>query len=111
MKRRRKMMEVMVAGQKFKVSWKHMRETVPTESGYLREDRSTVCRIHNESGVLEAEDVATVGYGDSFNKAFGRRLSLTRALKTAEFNKAVRNVFWNKYFEVHKDPRGYGKDK
>lgn len=39
---------------------------------------------------------------DNFNKAFGRKLSLTRALEDTEFPKEIRKAIWETYWDMVK---------
>jgi hypothetical protein len=58
----------------------------------------TECIIEKDGEIL-AEGEAFCGLGDHFDKAVGRKISLTRALKEID-DKEFSAVVWNKYIET-----------
>ena len=72
-----------------KIDWHHNVENKTT---------SCVLTVIIQDGVLsypkEFVAVAKCGHGDQFSKQSGRKLSLTRVLKTANLTKEARAFIW-----------------
>lgn len=88
-------MEVKVDGKQYRVNFAHLK--------YDDGERVTVCSFglpvaKGELPKVLATGVARCSKHDNFNKATGRKLSLTRALNGVEFTKSQRTQVWNQYF-------------
>ena len=59
------------------------------------EERGTVCRIFNEVGDQVTYGVSNVHPQDNFCKEKGRKIALSRAIKS--WDKAYREQVWNEY--------------
>jgi len=62
----------------------------------------TTCFIYSidkGESFLEADSVAWCSREDQFSRSFGRKLSLTRSLDQAGFDKPTRSLFWEAYFK------------
>ena len=59
------------------------------------EERGTVCRIFNEVGEQVVYGVSNVHPQDNFCKEKGRKIALSRAIKS--WDKAYREQVWNEY--------------
>lgn len=70
-----------------------------TENTFIRwehkNQKQTTCVVERDGVVFTA--VAKAGHGDEFRKAIGRKLSLSRAIRS--FSKAERTVIWNQLRE------------
>lgn len=78
----------------FQVKWQHF-------------TKMTVCNIFKLSTsnniTFPTPQIIAVGYAicsekDNYSKEIGRKISLTRALKSCEFPKSDRKYIWDKYF-------------
>ena len=58
-------------------------------------ERGTVCRVYNEDGVQVTYGVSNVHPQDNFCKEKGRKIALSRAIKTWE--KDYRTQVWEEY--------------
>ena len=58
-------------------------------------ERGTVCRIFNEVGEQVVYGVSNVHPQDNFCKEKGRKIALSRAIKS--WDKAYREQVWNEY--------------
>ena len=58
-------------------------------------ERATTCIIFNEEGVEVSSGVANVHPKDNFNKEKGRKIALSRAIKT--WDKEYRSQVWSEY--------------
>ena len=59
------------------------------------QERGTVCRIFNEAGEQVIYGVSNVHPQDNFCKERGRKIALSRAIKS--WDKAYREQVWNEY--------------
>ena len=59
------------------------------------QERGTVCRIFNEAGEQVIYGVSNVHPQDNFCKEKGRKIALSRAIKS--WDKAYREQVWNEY--------------
>lgn len=96
-------MKFIVSDCIYNIRFQHDRDPIPVASklapgGYLHPKVSTYCTIRNE------QTNETVGFGvshcsdsDNFNKAYGRKLSLTRALEHMACSRTKRTAFWRAY--------------
>lgn len=64
----------------------------------------TICKLLD--GKVQPPDEITYAVGtavcfkpDNFNKGMGRRIALTKALKSANLDKPARTAVWQAYFE------------
>lgn len=102
-------------GIKYQVSWKHLTKTDQfTTIQYLADNFKmdkksllelpdfkavTVCYLREDKErPIDTEPVA-IGFAycselDQFNRKVGRRISLTRALKNAEYDRKLRSIIW-----------------
>lgn len=63
----------------------------------------TVCNIENTPGGIGIWfGVARCSAYDRFTKEYGRKISLTRAMKAAGLNKQERTLIWKDYFNRKK---------
>lgn len=90
------MMNIELDNRKFRIGFRHL---VPLE---------TVCIIKyvpggDESHVLIAEGVALCSEQDTFCRTTGRKVSLARALKNANFSKKSRKTVWDLYNKMVKN--------
>lgn len=86
-------MKMEVNGQTFYVDWFYFRS-----KGH---PVGVDCRITLPGFVKYCQGSAYCDPRDKFNKEFGRKLSLTRALKYGNFTKDARRQVWEHYrFEV-----------
>lgn len=58
-------------------------------------ERGTVCRVFNEAGDQVTYGVSNVHPQDNFCKEKGRKIALSRAIKS--WDKAYREQVWNEY--------------
>lgn len=58
-------------------------------------ERGTVCRVFNEAGNQVVYGVSNVHPKDNFCKEKGRKIALSRAIKS--WDKAYREQVWNEY--------------
>ena len=65
------------------------------------QERGTVCRVFNEVGDQVTYGVSNVHPQDNFCKEKGRKIALSRAIKTWE--KDYRTQVWNEYREWGKN--------
>ncbi len=93
------MFEVTVNSQRYHVRFSHTPHDMPV--------RATVCRIYavEDTGLSPlpdkpvAQGSAVFGIKDAFVRNTGRKRSMARALKQANFEKGDRHAFWDAYFE------------
>ncbi len=57
----------------------------------------TFCII-NSNGHFVSDGLAACSWADNFSRSIGRKISLSRALKSAFDKKEVRRLFWENYF-------------
>jgi hypothetical protein len=76
-------MKIEINDKKYYVKFKHIRKTT-TICNIISQDKNTI-------------GVSTKHPKDNFNKERGRKISLTRALITANLNKEERKEFWKVY--------------
>lgn len=79
-------MRIKIDGRDY--SFKFMHNTIGKERG-------TVCRVFNEVGDQVTYGVSNVHPQDNFCKERGRKIALSRAIKSWE--KAYREQVWNEY--------------
>ena len=61
----------------------------------------TNCSISSDNGKVHVARGKTVLHeGDNYDKNFGRKLSLARALKNGGFSTPERTLFWEAYFKA-----------
>ena len=91
------MFNVTIKEKEYKVKFDHRR-------GYSVLKDSTRCTIDN---IVKKRYEYRVSYGkaylhpkDNYDKNFGRKLSLARALKNGGFNTKERTLFWEAYFKT-----------
>lgn len=65
------------------VNWEH------------KHQKETICTVDRDGVIFTA--ISKTGHGDEFRKAIGRKLSLTRAIRT--FTKQERTQIWNTLIE------------
>lgn len=58
-----------------------------------------MCTITSKDNELLAEGVAAVSKTDQFQRKFGRKICLQRALKQLPLSQAERKLVWDKFFE------------
>lgn len=79
-------MQVIVNESPIRVGFKHI---VPFE---------TQCFIRKQDTLI-ATGFASCSDSDNFERAIGRKVSLSRALRNAGFDKITRRFIWEHYFE------------
>lgn len=70
----------------------------PREDG--TKGRCTECYIESGDDIISA--YAYCHPEDAFNKAVGRKIALTRALRAWKFNKKLRTKIWKQYLTLVK---------
>ena len=91
-------MKLKAQNQEFEVRFKHDSFTHSTKL------RRTSCVIRDDRDVLVGAGFAQCSENDHFEKAIGRKVSFTRALKSANLPKEVRRELWKAYFEAIESP-------
>lgn len=81
-------MKIEVKGETLFVGWNHKREG---------DEKGTSCIITKVEGEPIAVGKSLLAMGDTFDKKIGRKLSLTRAMKAAEFSREDRKNIWTAY--------------
>ncbi len=61
--------------------------------------------MDNSNSEILGNGVSICGKKDTFSKDFGRKLSLSRAIKAAEVPKKDRKLIWESYRTMTKIPR------
>lgn len=88
-------MRVKIDESEYIVNWVHSR--IHHSNNHIeRKDSATLCRIILPNGKIYT-GIARCSKRDNFCKDIGRKVSLTRALKSAGFDKAERRIFWKTY--------------
>ena len=64
---------------------------------------TTICTVASVNRI--STGIATKGTNDLFNKDFGRKLALKRALNSLKTTKEQRTKVWNDYRNMPKTPR------
>ena len=89
---------------KFKVEFLHCQGvtdyTSETELYYFLGHPGTYCRITDEIGASVSSGKTVLHTNDNYDKNFGRKLSLARALKNGGFSTPERTLFWEAYFKA-----------
>jgi hypothetical protein len=95
---------------KYKITFEHMDYGHPLSLPGTNAEFTHVTYCYID--VLVDEDYALLSTGqalcsasDIFEKAIGRKVSLTRALKNAGFDRETRTAIWKEYWSLVKKPR------
>ena len=91
-------MKIKIDGRDY--SFKFMHNTGNSKGKLEKEEdsqveRGTVCRVFNEAGDQVTYGVSNVHPKDNFCKEKGRKIALSRAIKS--WDKAYREQVWNEY--------------
>ena len=60
----------------------------------------TYCEISDRLGITVSKGHTELCPSDNYDKNFGRKLSLARALKNGGFSTPERTLFWEAYFKA-----------
>ena len=64
--------------------------------------KKTTCLIENDEGKVLTKGTAFLYYKDNFDRAIGRKVALTNALKSLTLSKDERVDVWKAYWKSHK---------
>jgi len=93
------MLRVQTDNGEVRVDFVHVRFHKDEDSESNNHHAITYCLVQNGDGSLR-NGIALCSVRDNFDRAIGRKLSLTRALRGLD--KPTRTSVWNKYFTVSK---------
>ena len=96
------MLKVQTDNGEIRVDFIHLRFRADEDSESNRHHAITYCLVQNGDGSLR-NGMALCSVYDKFNRAIGRKLAMTRALKNLD--KPTRTAVWDKYFTVSKARR------
>ena len=92
------MFNVKISRKEYQVDFDHIRGN--TALFYCKHE-GTCCLISVENREINVARGYTVLHSnDNYDKNFGRKLSLARALKNGRFSKPERVLFWEAYFKT-----------
>ena len=90
------MFSVKIREEEYKVKFDHCRY----HSTYSFRGEGTFCKITNSRNLQISASRTVLHENDNYDKNFGRKLSLARALKNGGFNTKERTLFWEAYFKT-----------
>ena len=103
-------MKVTIAGKELKIYWRysHKRDYWNVKTAEPKKHITTICYITDIHNVLWSTGVAFCSPQDTFKRAIGNKIALTRALKNFEWSWSIglakheRTSIWKAYFKVAK---------
>jgi hypothetical protein len=99
------------SGVEYWVSWYHQNpiknENKMSITIFSSETPCTECIIENKTNShIRGKGIAKLGKKEKqFNKDFGRKISLKKAMTTIGLNKETRTLFWNEYHKLTNKPQ------
>lgn len=93
------------SGVEYWINWTHENATKYEKSENI--NSFTVCLIQNQTNLeLSGRGIAILGQKEKqFNKDFGRKISMKKAMKDLRLNKETRTLFWNEYHKLTNKPQ------
>ena len=91
------MFEVNLGKYLYQVDFMHCRESDAT---FFLGHEGTYCQILSSVGITVSTGETVLHANDNYDKNFGRKLALRRALRRAGFTRDQRILFWNEYFRT-----------
>jgi len=94
------------SGVEYWVSWEHGNFTNESEQYGKPLISYTQCIIENKTNShIIGKGIAQLGKKEKqFNKDFGRKISMKKAMKDIGLNKETRTLFWNEYHKLTNKP-------